>query len=195
ASGKSEVTRMLESRGAHVIRADKIGHQVLEDPAVGRLVIRQFGQSIVASDGHTIDRRQLGQKVFGDSPQAIARRRILESITHPPIRKRIRTELEHAVQESGSRWIVLDIPLLHESRWDRACDVVWFVDAPEEIRIQRALARGWTLEHFRAREASQWSIGSKKAHSTWVLRNDGSLEELELEVQRALGNADCSELR
>jgi len=73
-----------------------------------------------------------------------------------------------------------------ESQWDRICDAVWFIDAPEEIRLQRALDRGWTQEHFRAREASQWSLADKLAKSSCVISNVGTLEELKENLAREL---------
>lgn len=186
ASGKSEVTRILESKGAVVIRADLIGHQVLEECAVRNLVVRQFGQSIVGTPTGSIDRKRLGELVFGNSPQAVARRKVLEGITHPPIREKIRAELSSLLRSCNSQWIVLDIPLLNESGWDKACDAIWFVDAPRELRLQRGLARGWSLEHFKAREASQWELERKRNLATQIIRNDASLMELETEVERAL---------
>ncbi|MFM2013537.1 MAG: Dephospho-CoA kinase, partial [Planctomycetota bacterium] len=78
ASGKSEVTRILETQGAVVIRADKIGHEVLELPEIQNLLIRQFGQSVFSQKTRTIDRQKVAELVFGASPQALARRRMLE---------------------------------------------------------------------------------------------------------------------
>lgn len=186
ASGKSEVTRILETLGAVVIRADKIGHEVLELPEIQNLLIRQFGQSVFSQKTHTIDRQKMAELVFGASPQALARRRMLEAITHRPIRAEIRKQLDQLLNEKKADAIVLDIPLLLESQWDRICDAVWFIDAPEEIRLQRALDRGWTQEHFRAREASQWSLADKLAKSSCVISNVGTLEELKENLAREL---------
>ena len=186
ASGKSEVTRILETLGAVVIRADKIGHEVLELPEIQNLLIRQFGQSVFSQKTHTIDRQKMAELVFGASPQALARRRMLEAITHRPIRAEIRKQLDQLLNEKKADAIVLDIPLLLESQWDRICDAVWFIDAPEEIRLQRALDRGWTQEHFRAREASQWSLADKLAKSSCVVANVGTLEELKENLAREL---------
>lgn len=178
ASGKSQVTRILESLGAVVIRADKIGHEVLDVPEFRNLIIRQFGQSVFSQETQSIDRRRVAELVFGDSPQAIARRRMLEAITHGPIRAQIRQQLERSLREGMVPAIVLDIPLLLESQWDRFCDAVWFIDSQEDLRLQRALERGWTEDHFRAREASQWPLAIKRAKSTCVIPNNGTLEEL-----------------
>lgn len=184
ASGKSQVTRILESLGAVVIRADKIGHEVLDVPEIRNLVIRQFGNSVFSQETQSIDRRRVAELVFGDSPQAVARRRMLEAITHGPIRAQISQQLHGSLREGIAPAIVLDIPLLLESRWDRLCDAVWFIDSQEELRLQRALERGWTEAHFRAREASQWPLATKRLKSTCVISNNGSLEELASNVLR-----------
>jgi len=102
ASGKSEVTRILETLGAVVIRADKIGHEVLELPEIQNLLIRQFGQSVFLQKTHTIDRQKVAELVFGASPQALARRRMLEAITHRPIRAEIRKQLDQLLNEKTS---------------------------------------------------------------------------------------------
>lgn len=184
ASGKSQVTRILESLGAVVIRADKIGHEVLDVPEIRNLIVRQFGQSVFSQEKQSIDRRRVAELVFGDSPQAGARRRMLEAITHGPIRAQISQQLERSLREGIAPAIVLDIPLLLESRWDRFCDAVWFIDSQEDLRLQRALERGWTEDHFRAREASQWPLASKRVKSTFVIPNNGTLEELASHVHR-----------
>lgn len=184
ASGKSQVTRILESLGAVVIRADKIGHEVLDVPEIRNLIIRQFGQSVFLQETQSIARRRVAELVFGDSPQAVARRRMLEAITHGPIRAQINQQLERSLREGIVPAIVLDIPLLLESRWDRVCDAVWFIDSQEDLRLQRALERGWTEDHFRAREASQWPLESKRVKSTCVIPNNGTLEELASHVHR-----------
>lgn len=186
ASGKSQVTEILASHGALVIDADRIGHQVLEDHAVQTLLVRQFGQSVLSQETKSVDRKRVAELVFGDTPHAIQRRRSLEAITHPPIRAGIRQQLDEALRSATLRWIVLDVPLLLESGWDKSCDAVWFVDAPQDIRLQRVLVRGWTREHFLAREASQWSVDRKRSRATHVISNSGSLEELDEQVTKML---------
>lgn len=191
ASGKSQVTRILQSLGARVIDADRIGHEILKDPTVRNAILRQFGQSILEDadheiDGKKIDRRKLASLVFGDSPQALARRKMLEAITHPPIRRKISQELDRGINDQTIPWIVLDVSLLLESGWDRSCDEIWFIDTPEDQRLQRALQRGWTQEDFHAREASQWSLQRKRSKATRTLWNGSTVEQLKALVLDAV---------
>lgn len=182
ASGKSEVTRLLQQRGAHVIHADAIGHRVLLEPSVRDAVVNHFGQTILDSDGVQIDRSRLATMVFGTSPDATRNRRWLESTVHPLIRARISEELEREIAR-GTHWlIVLDIPLLIESGWIERCQRVLMVEADEAVRLERAKKRGWTEASFRNREASQRSLADKRAAATDTVNNSGSLEALERQV-------------
>ena len=68
ASGKSEVTRRLEARGAHVIHADTIGHEVLREPDIRDRLIQHFGNEILSKETGEIDRVRVAQLVFGNAP-------------------------------------------------------------------------------------------------------------------------------
>lgn len=189
ASGKSEVTRLLGRFNAFIIRADLIGHEVLRERGIIHLLIRCFGKDILTYPEGEVDRRKLGSLVFGDSPQAVARRQMLEAITHPEIRKRIQASIDSVECASQSDCIVLDVPLLFESKWNRVCDEVWFVDASETNRFRRASERGWTKEHFQARESAQWTVEMKKKQSTRIIFNDETMEKLGVVVNDAYQNA------
>ena len=182
ASGKSEVTRLLQERGAHVIHADAIGHRVLLEPSVRDAVVNHFGQSILASDGVQIDRSRLATMVFGTTPEATQNRRWLESVVHPLIRARISDELEREIARGVPPLIVLDVPLLIESGWIDHCQRVLMVEADEAVRLERAKKRGWTESSFRDREASQRSLADKRSAATDTVDNSGSLEALERQV-------------
>ena len=201
ASGKSQVTRILESHGAKIIHADRIGHDVLQLPHVQIALTELFGNSILTTHDPanlsppSIDRKQLAKLVFGNSDQATSRRKQLEALTHPLIRQRIREEIDAAVAENIVDWIVLDIPLLHESSWDKSCDVVWFIDADDSIRLERALQRGWSESDFRLREASQWPVERKRANANLVILNNGSLDSLTSAVEDALKQSSLTPFR
>ena len=57
---------------------------------------------------------------------------------------------------------VLDAALILEAGWDKLCDYFAFIDVPREVRLARALQRGWTEGDFAAREAAQESLDSKR---------------------------------
>jgi dephospho-CoA kinase len=184
ASGKSAVASELERLGAIVIRADQIGHAVLEDPNVKEQLIERFGPSILSPESASLSRPAIAAIVFADHPEAAKHLKFLESVTHPPIRKRIFETLTHLRnQEPPPPAIVLDIPLLLESNWQDHCDAVLFVDTPFETRLRRAQQRGWTKEQYCSRQASQMSIEQKKKLSTDIIENHGTLADLHSGIQ------------
>lgn len=182
AAGKSFVAGRLASFGAKVLDADRVGHEVLTEPAVIERLAAEFGPEIVG-EGGAIDRKRLAGQVFGPGPEAAAAKRRLEEIVHPRIRARLREQLDTWRRE-GCPVAVLDAPLLFEGGWDRLCDVVWFVDAPPEDRLARALARGWSAEHFAAREDAQLDLDLKRARAHDIIANVGSAESVTTHLAR-----------
>lgn len=182
ASGKSLAAKYLAELGAVVLDADRAGHQVLREPEVPNALVKRWGPDIIGPTGE-VDRGLVAEKVFGDWPQAVADRQFLEDLLHPRIRARLEAERTRQAGQ-GSDVFVLDAPLLLESHWDAACDVVIFVDAPVEQRSSRAAARGWTASQFAQREAAQWPVQRKRQLADWVLPNAGTPEDLRKQVHQ-----------
>jgi dephospho-CoA kinase len=175
-SGKSQAAQMLRDLGATVLDADAIGHQVLRQGEVIDALVRRFGERILTPQGE-ISRRDLAKIVF--APGHEADRRFLEQLTHPRIGQR----LKEALAELEASWdpppvVVLDAALLLEAGWDRYCDKILFIDAPRDLRLERAVARGWSAEQFSAREAAQWPLEEKRRRAQIVIRNARTLENL-----------------
>ena len=80
---------------------------------------------------------------------------------------------------------MLDAPLLLEAGWDRLCDALVFVEVPRELRLSRALARGWSEEEFAAREVAQESLDLKRSRADAIIDNSGSPEETRRQVERS----------
>lgn len=183
ASGKSAVAAALAKRGAIVLDADKIGHAVLQRPAVRDELVARWGQEILDGAGG-VSRPAVAKLVFGDSPEAKANRKQLEELLHPLIRQQIEAEIRQ-LPDADIPAVVIDAPLLLESGWNEVCQAVIFVDAPRQQRLARAEQnRGWSPEEFARREAAQMPIEQKRNWSTHVIHNDGSLSDLEQEVDQ-----------
>lgn len=181
ASGKSLVTEQLRKLGGHIIHADQIGHEVLELPAVRQALIARWGAAVIdQSSGRAtsdrVNRRAIADRVFG-SPPADEELAFLEHLTHPHIGRRIAAEIDRCRQSGTADLVILDAPVLLEAGWDRLCEGVLFVDAPENQRCERAAQRGWTAEQFRARERAQLPIDEKRRRANWVINNSGTPEE------------------
>lgn len=178
-AGKSTVARLLHARGLTVLDADEQARRVTEEPEV--LAELEAAFPGVVREG-VLDRAALAARVFGDAEQ-VAR---LNAITHPRVRARM-TALEAEAAARGEAWVVQDIPLLFESRLEGTMDAVLVVDAPLEVRLERALARGGlSREDILARDARQLSGEEKRRRASFVLDNSGPPAELERQLDEAL---------
>jgi dephospho-CoA kinase len=175
-SGKSTVARMLEARGAVVIDADELARDAIArgTPGFAR-VVEAFGAEVVGPDGD-IDRRRLADVVFRDG----ALRAQLEAVVHPEVAERFASELERHLD--SDRVVVYSVPLLVERGLAGAFDVVVVVEASEATRIERVRGRDMSPGDVRARIAAQATDEDRSAVADVVLHNDGSLEELERQV-------------
>jgi dephospho-CoA kinase len=123
-----------------------------------------------------VNRSALAARVFGDSTEAIAARRTLESIVHPAIRAAREVEIERLRQSGDASTLLVDAALLLEADWAGECDQIVYIDTPEPLRRQRVAERGWSAAEFARREASQWPLDRKKAAADHVIPNDRTLD-------------------
>lgn len=181
ASGKSLVAQMFVELGAGLLDADRAGHEVLAtDPAVREALLAHFGPSILDADGR-FDRARIAACVFATTPEAAANLKFLESVLHPRIGQLL-AERQAACVAAGQTAVVLDAPLLLEASWRPLCDLVIFVDADRDVRLARALSRGWTAEEFDRRETFQWPIERKRAAADAVIHNNSDVDSLRKSV-------------
>ena len=175
ATGKSTVARMLEARGAAVLDADALVHE-LQAPGteVYRATLDAFGPDTLAPDG-TLDRQKLGARIFAD-PEA---RRRLEAIVHPALMTEIRRRAEALRAEGRTRLCVVEAALLVEGGRRGIVDRVVVVTAPEEEQVARLRAKtGMSEEEAWRRVRAQLPAGAKARGADHVLVNDGSLTRL-----------------
>jgi dephospho-CoA kinase len=173
ASGKSLVAAQLERQGAVVVDADKVAHDVLKLDEVKALARERWGEAIFDNDGQ-IDRQALGKFVFAGGADGPRELKYLESLTHPRIGKLVLERIAHLSEAGTATAIVLDVPLLFESGWNKICDKTIFVDAERGLRENRAVLRGWTPEEFARREAAQESLEKKRKLADVVIDNSGT---------------------
>jgi dephospho-CoA kinase len=183
ASGKSLITEQLRNLGAAVIVADLAAHNVLKLEKIKQAARERWGDAIFGPDGE-IDRPRLGKIVFAPPPAGPAELEYLEHLVHPRVRQLIRQQIDDLTSQPTTRAIVLDVPLLFESGWNKFCDTILFVDAPRDVRLQRAAERGWTAEEFDRREAAQLAVDSKRQQSTLVIDNAGSKQAAQEQVDK-----------
>jgi dephospho-CoA kinase len=177
-AGKSAVARLLAQRGATIIDTDVIAREVVEPPSpVLDKIASQFGPSVIGPNG-ALDREALAAIVFNDDD----RRRQLNEITHPEILKRV---LARIGGFPPSAVVVVVVPLLFESGFDRNCNVVIAVTAPESARVARVIRRDEMSEaDVRARMRVQFPESGYEGKATWIVRNDRDEAALEAEVDK-----------
>lgn len=185
-TGKSTVSRLLREMGVTVVDADEAARAVQAKGAEGlRLIVEEFGPEVLTPGGE-LDRARLAGVVFED-PEA---RRRLNDIVHPLVRRWM-AERQVEAEERGDPVVVLDIPLLYESRGDAAFDAVLLVYAPKELQVRRLVEqRGMTEQEALARIAAQMPIEDKRRRTPHVIDNTGSLDDLRAEVRRAWAAAN-----
>ena len=177
-SGKSTVARMLAERGAVILDSDVLAHEVVEPGTPGfEDVVARFGPEIVTAEGG-VDRPALARVVFADDEA----RGDLEAIVHPLVRRRVAEEV--AARVGTKDVVVLDSPLLIETGTYRDCQQVLVVSTLPETQIRRLVARGMDEADARARLATQMPLEDKVAFADVVFDNEGTLEELEAQVDR-----------
>lgn len=179
-AGKSTVSAALARHGAVVVDADRIAREVVEPGSPGLdAVVAAFGPQVLTADG-ALDRPALAAVVFADP----AARRRLDGIVHPLVRARA-TELERAAREADEDAVVVhDVPLLVETGQAAAYHLVLVVEAAEDVRVARLVARGLGEDDARARIATQATDEQRRAVADVVLGNDGTPEDLHAQVDR-----------
>jgi dephospho-CoA kinase len=176
--GKSNAAAVLRRLRVPVHDADAAVHRLMEP---GGRAVRAVAEAFpgVLRDGR-IDRKLLGDRVFGDTPAL----RRLEAILHPMVRQSSRAFVARWARERAPI-VVLDIPLLYESRGERTVDLVIVVSAPARIQRQRVLARpGMTEAKFKAILARQVPDREKRRRADFVVETGGHRGETWRQLSR-----------
>lgn len=180
ASGKSTVSRHLVERSIPVIDADEIAREVVKAGSSGlKAVVTEFGTDILQPDG-SLDRRKLGQKVFGN-PDLLHK---LESITHPLIREETRRR-RCMYEDLQKPLAIYDIPLLFETKAEEQFDAIVVVSSTLEQQRERLRRRNQlTPEEIEMRIASQIPLKFKEEKADFVLQNNRDEQHLLREIDR-----------
>lgn len=183
-SGKTTVSDYLRREHYRVIDADRISHEIMEP---GSDLVNQlgaaFGQDLINEEG-VLNRRELANRAFSSKEG----KHILEEITHREIMNRIRDAIAKADLEA-LEIVFIDVVLLFEVGLDKICTETWLVDASEDIRLARVIGRdGYIPDEIRKRMRSQMPSEEKRARATYILDNEGTVEELYNQIDELLQN-------
>ena len=175
ACGKSTVSTELRARGAAIIDADALAHELSQPhQPLFNAYVQRFGREIVTADG-TLDRAAIARRVFAD-PAVHAE---VDAIAHPLIRMAAEERLR-AARDENKRAAVLDVPLLFEAGWDALADETWVVALPREEQLKRLRSRDKAMDEgeARARIAAQMPLAEKCARADVIIDNSGTKEEI-----------------
>ncbi|MFE6168784.1 dephospho-CoA kinase [Viridibacillus arvi] len=182
ASGKSTVAEMLKELNLPIIDADLVARVVVE-PGTETLkqIVEAFGEEVLLNDG-TLNRPKLGDIIFHEP----AARKSLNDIIHPAIRQEMLRQRDELL-EIGVKDIVMDIPLLFESRLQHFVEKILVVSVTEETQLKRLMERNNLSEKdAKARISSQLPLSEKEKGADAVIYNNKSLESTREQLHKIL---------
>lgn len=179
-AGKSTALAALQELGVQVLSTDVVVHELYGDERVRDAVVERWGDEV--APGGVVDRSVVAAKAFAGGEQE---RRWLEGLLWPLVGARIAGWLEHVrALRPTPKAAVVEVPLLFEAGMERGFDATIAVIAQEQTRRQRADGRGHALADERA--ARQLTQAEKAERATFVVHNDGSVEDLRRELAEVL---------
>jgi dephospho-CoA kinase len=183
ATGKSSITRILTGLGYYCIDADKLAREVVQPGTHGHEeIVKAFGTKILATDG-SIDRKKLRELVFKNT----AKRKILEGITHPEIRKVMERKLEVEGLVQAPRIFFYEAALIFEAGLAHDFREVWLVVTDPEMQYARLQKRD-AMSEQQAQEimSAQMTDEEKEKLADVVIENHGDVEDLSRTLQQVL---------
>lgn len=178
-AGKSSALAALERLGAAVLSTDMVVRELYAQESLRDAVVDRWGSEMAPAD--VVDRSAVASRAFASEEDRIW----LEGVLWPLVGVRVAAWLQEVrAQRPAPRAAVVEVPLLFEAGMDEAYDATIAVVAEEEVRRERDAGRGYELADERA--ARQLSQDEKARRATFVVRNDGTKEDLERELARIL---------
>ena len=178
-AGKSWVAQQFENLGCCIIDADALARDAINQPEIQKQLCEWWGGDVIGRDG-LINRIAIAKHVFGNRENLEK----LENLVHPMVHQ-LRAELRtKAFKNSQFKAVIEDCPLLLEVGLDKECDVLVYVEAPWEARLQRVTAnRGWDEAELRKREKNQALLDTKRQRADYIISNDADWAYCEAQVR------------
>lgn len=181
AAGKSEVEKFLKEKSFQVLDSDAVAHDLLRNETAKKAICEAFTRFDIFEDGE-ISRQKLGKIVFTDKDS----REKLEKILHPLVKEEIE-QFFRLQAEQGEKIAFVAVPLLFEAHFENLFEKIILVYADDEIRLKRLMQRSnLTQEQAQIRLDIQMNQDNKKVLSDFVIYNNGSLKELNENIENAL---------
>ncbi len=180
ACGKSTVARYFEDLGAHIIDADRVGHQLIEpgQPAYQE-ILAHFGKDILAAGGG-IDRKKLGAAVFAEAE----RLRVLNAILHPRIVARVQEIAAEQHRQNAHAVVILDAALIFEVGIANSLRKVMVAWCRPEQQVERLMAKtGVSSLEAERRIRAQMTQDEKRRRADYLIDCSGTLEQSRTQAQ------------
>ena len=178
-TGKSTVARLFRAKGAYIIDADQINHQILKkNKTVIQKIVLLFGKDVL-SGGGSINRKKLAQLVFKNKKDLSK----LCKISHPVIIAQIKNRIKKINRDS---LIVIDAPLLIEAGLNKLLDYLIVVKADKETLIRRLKKKGFSRNEVLRRLRMQLPLRYKLRLADFVIDNNGALNNTKKQIDRIL---------
>ncbi len=179
-SGKSTVAKYLRERGANIIDADDVSHEVCEPGKPGLEQVKERFDSYFFNDDGSLNRRRLGRHVFADKKEL----RKLEDVLHPIIMMEVKRRMDSATEEL----VVIDCALLVKMGLHHLVDEVWLVKADTDTKINRICGRdGIPFDQAMSRLRNQEPDDDMIQYADCVIMNNGSKQQLLEQVEEYIG--------
>jgi dephospho-CoA kinase len=183
-SGKSTALNALERLGAATLSTDAVVHELYETEEVREAVVGRWGEEV--APGGAVDRSAVARHAFATDED----RKWLEGLLWPKVGERVAVFREEALNaDPPPRAAVVETPLLFEAGLEAMYDATIAVVASEDVRAQRAAARGH--EAVDERTSRQLPQDEKARRATYVVRNDGDVHELESQLSDLLDKLEA----
>ncbi len=180
-SGKSTVCLCFEKLGIPILDCDKIYHELVEKPSDCLSEIGEVFGSDLIENGY-LDRKKLGKIVFNDRKKLD----LLNRISHLHVKLQLKKRMLELSAESYPACII-DAPMLFEAGLDRSCDAVIAVVADQKVQLSRICARDCIDEESATlRLSNQISSEELKTRADFVIENNGTLSDLEVQCNKVL---------
>jgi dephospho-CoA kinase len=174
ATGKTTASLFFSEHGIPVIDADIIAREVvMPGKEAYEKIVAFFGTEILHAD-KTLNRAQLGEIIFNDTEKRL----MLNKIVHPAVRLEMKKQAEQYLN-AGHPFVIMDIPLLFESKLTHMVDQTWLIYTKPDIQLKRLMERdGYSEKQALSRIQSQMPIDEKKKLADVVIENNGTKAQL-----------------
>ncbi len=176
ASGKTEVAKVFQKKGAVVISGDEIGKEVVErNPVILKQLVNTFGKAILNSNGK-LNRKKVGEIAFASEKN----KQKLNRIVHPYLLRKLKHRITKFRKARKKREIlVVDAALIVEWKLYKKLDKLILVTSPLEKRLERLKKLGFSKNEASNRIKRQLKDGQRRKYAAFIISNNTGLKELQ----------------